>query len=115
MRCRNRARIQKHGNAGFLHLLLCEFPELRCYFGQDLVLRMDQRDDHIVFAEIVVKAGAAANEFIDFSGYFCAAETRSHDDKAEMPPAEVGISGGFRELRLYGDMLAKDNGNSQYL
>ncbi len=110
MRCRNRAGIQQHGDAGSLHLLPCEFAQLCRYFGQDLALGIDQRDNHIIFAEIAVKAGAAANEFIDFSGYFRTAEARSHDDEAEIPAAAIGITRGLGIFHLMDDMLAKING-----
>src|SRR5258706_13577612 len=68
---------------------------------------MDQADDNIFLAEISIKAGAAANELIDFAGDFYAAETRSHDDEAEMPTAEIGISRGFGVFHLMDDVLAK--------
>ncbi len=53
---------------------------------------MDQGDNNIVFPEIPVKASAAANELVDFTGDFDAAEAGSHDDKIEMPPATIGIT-----------------------
>src|SRR5258708_36060600 len=81
--------------AGFFHLFAGEFAELGCYFGQDLILGMNQADNHIFFAEISVKAGAAADKFIDFAGDFHAAEAGTYDDEAEMPSAEIGIRGGF--------------------
>src|SRR5258708_8793234 len=82
MRCGNRARIQHHGDARFLPPSPTEFAEPRCYFGQELVLGMDQAHNNIFLAEIPVKAGAAADQFIDFAGNFYAAEARSHDDEA---------------------------------
>jgi len=76
MRCGDGSGVQQHGDAGFLHLFPGEFAELRRYFGQDLVLGMDKADDNIFLAEISIKAGAAANEFIDFAGDFYAAGIR---------------------------------------
>jgi hypothetical protein len=68
---------------------------------------MDQADDNIFLVEISVKAGAAADKFIDFAGDFYAAETCPHDDEAEMPSAENGIGGGFGGFHLADDLLAK--------
>src|SRR6266478_1711585 len=88
MRCGNRARIQQHGDAGFFHLFSGEFAELGCYFRQDLVLGMNQADNHIFLVKISVKAGAAADKFIDFAGDFHAAEAGTDDDEAEMPSSD---------------------------
>jgi hypothetical protein len=110
MRCGSRTRIQQHGDASLFHLLPGEFAQLGCHFGQNLVLGMYERDTDIVFAEIAVEAGAAANELIDFAGDFDTAETGSHDDEAEMPTTEIRISSGFGEFHLMDDVLAKIDG-----
>ena len=110
MRCGNRAGIEQHGDSGFFHLFSGEFAEFGCYFGQDLVLGMNQADNHIFLAEILIKAGAAADKFIDFAGDFHPAEAGTHDDKAEMPSAEIGIRGGFGGFHLADDLLAKLDG-----
>src|SRR5258706_4478612 len=92
MRCGNCASVQQHGDASLFHFCSGEFAKFGRDFGQDLVLGMNQADDNIFLAEISIKAGAAANELIDFAGDFYAAETRSHDDEAEMPTADIVIS-----------------------
>ena len=107
MRCGDRSGIQQHGDAGFFHLFSGEFAELRCYFGQDLVLGMNQADNHIFLAEILIKARAASYKFIDFASDFHAAEAGTHDDEAEMPTAEIWISSGLGALDLADDLLAK--------
>src|SRR5260370_3829751 len=107
MRCGDRSGIQPHGDSGFLHPSPGEFEELGCYLGQDLVLGMDQADNNSFLAEISIKAGAAANELIDFAGDFYAAETCSHDDEAKMPTAEIGIRGGLGGFHLTNDLLTK--------
>src|SRR6266478_6516875 len=71
---------------------------------------MDERDDDIFFAEIAVKTGAAANEFIDFSRDLCAAEARSNDDEAEMPLPSIDVTRGLGIFHLMDDVLAKSNG-----
>src|SRR5258708_40279736 len=71
---------------------------------------MDQDHNNIFLAEIPVKAGAAADQFIYFAGNFYAAEARSHDDEPEMPTAELGIRGGFAGFHLTDDVLAKKDG-----
>jgi hypothetical protein len=68
---------------------------------------MNQADNHIFLAEVLIKAGAASDKFIDFAGDFHAAEAGTHDDEAEMPSAEIGISGGFGGFHVADDLLAK--------
>jgi len=77
MSCRDRARIQYQGDAGLLHFLPGEFRKRRGDFGQDVVLRMNQRDHHVFLPKVMVKAGAACDQFVDFSGDFNAAEAGS--------------------------------------
>jgi hypothetical protein len=71
---------------------------------------MNQGDHDIFFAEIAVKARAAANEFIDFARNFYAAESGSHDDEAEVPATDIGLSGGFSEFHLTDNVLTELNG-----
>src|SRR5258708_27695984 len=68
---------------------------------------MNQADNHIFLAEIFIKASAASDKFIDFAGDFHSAEAGTHDDEAEMPSAEIGISGGFGGFHLADDLLAE--------
>jgi hypothetical protein len=68
---------------------------------------MNHAFNHIFLAEILIKASAASDKFIDFAGDFHAAEAGTHDDEAEMPSAEIGISGGFGGFHLADDLLAK--------
>ena len=110
MRCRNRAGIQQYGDAGFFHLFPGEFAELGRYFGQDLVLGMNQADHHIFFAEISIKTRATANELIDFTRQFYAAEAGTDNDEAKVPAPTLGVSGSLGMLHLVDDMLAKING-----
>ncbi len=110
MRSGNCAGVPQHGNAGLFHFFSGEFAKLGRDFGQDLVLGIDQVDNNIFLAEIAVKAGAAANELIDFAGDFYSAEACSHDDEAEMPTAEIGIRGGLGGFHLTNDLLAKLDG-----
>ncbi len=91
MRCCDRAGIEQHRNTRLLHSFLRKFPELRCYLGQNLVLRMDQRDSNIAFLEIPIETRATANEFIDFSGDLHTAEARAHNDEVQIPAPAVGI------------------------
>src|SRR5215469_12824204 len=110
MRCSNSAGIQQNRDAGFFHLFPGEFAELGRYFGQDLVLGMNQGDHHIFLAEISIKARAAADKFIDFTTDFHTAEARTHDDEAEVPAPTLGVSSSLGMLHLVDDMLAKING-----
>src|SRR4029077_15773021 len=71
---------------------------------------MDQRDDNILLFEVPVKARAAANQLIDFSGDLNAAEACSHDNEAEMSAPPIGIAGSFSLFHLTHDMLSKVNG-----
>src|SRR6266446_8312584 len=71
---------------------------------------MDQRDDNILLFEGPVKAGAAANQLIDFSSDFDAAEACSHHNKAQMPALAVRVGRCFGLLHLPHDVLAKING-----
>jgi hypothetical protein len=55
----------------------------------------------------MVKAGAAANQFVDFSGDFNTTEARSHDNEAEMPASALGIAGGLGLFHLTDNVLAQ--------
>src|SRR5215469_2290342 len=103
MRCRNRAGFQQHGDASFFHLFPGEFAELGRYFGQDLVLGMNQRDHNIFLAEISIKARATVDKFIDFTTDFHTTEASTHDDEAEMPAPTLGVSSGLGMLHLLDD------------
>jgi hypothetical protein len=102
--------VQENSDAGFFHFLLGERAELGSYFRKDLVLGMDEGDNHILFAKIVVEASAAANQFVDFSGDFDAAEAGANDDKVEIPAAALGIARSFGLFHLTDDVLAEVNG-----
>src|SRR5262245_49447298 len=110
MRCRNRAGIQHDGDSSFFHLLSCELTKGRCNFWQNLGLGVDDRDDYVLFAEVVVKAAAAANQLIDFSGKLYTAEAGSDNDEAKMPTPAIGVSSSLGMLHLVDDMLAQIDG-----
>ncbi len=107
---RDGTRIQQDADAGFLHLLSGELAERRRHLGQDMVLGMDQGDNNVFLFEVAVKAGAAANQFVDFSSDLNAAETCSHDNEAEVPAQAIGVARCFSLFQLAYDVLAKVNG-----
>src|SRR5208283_761962 len=107
MSCRDGARLQYKGDAGLLHSLPGEFRQSGGDFGQDVVLGMNQRDHHVVLAKVMVKARAAANQFVDFSRDFNATEARSHDNEAEMPALALRIAGGLGMFHLTDNVLAQ--------
>lgn len=55
----------------------------------------------------MVKAAAAANQFVDFSRDFDAAEARSHDNEAEIPAPPLGIAGSLGLFHLTYNVLAQ--------
>jgi hypothetical protein len=76
---------------------------------------MNKRDHHVVLVKVMVKAGAAAYQFVDFSGDFHAAETRSNDNEAEVPAPALGIARGLGPFHLIDDVLPQVYGVSHYL
>src|SRR5262249_41218246 len=110
VRCRNRAGIQHDGNSGFFHLLSCEFAKGWRDFRQNLRLGMDHGDDYVLPAEVVVKAAAAANQLIDFSGKLYTAEPGTNNNEAEVPAPAIGVGSSLGMLHLVNDMLAELDG-----
>ena len=94
----------------FSILLSGKIAERGCYFGQDLVLRVDHRDRDIFFTKVPVEPRAAANELVDLAGNFDTTETSAYDDEAEVPPAAVWIARGLGIFHLLHDVLAKIDG-----
>jgi hypothetical protein len=70
---------------------------------------VDDRDDYILPPKIVVKAGAATNQFIDFTRKLYATEAGTDNDEAEVPTALIGIRSSLGMLHLMDDMLAEIN------
>jgi len=73
-------------------------------------LRVDERDGDIFLPKIVVEAGTAADEFVDFTGNFNSAETGADNNEIQIVAAAIGIRGSFGFLHLKDDMLAEING-----
>src|ERR1700746_1888331 len=109
MRRCNRAGIEQDGDTGFFHFLLGEVPQRRRYFGQNLILGMNQGNGDITLAKVSIKAGTTSNELVDLSGHLGAAEARSYDDEAEVPATTLGIARGLRPFHLTNDVLPKIN------
>jgi hypothetical protein len=99
------AGIQEDSDAGFFHFFAGEIAKRWADFGQYLVLRVDHGYDSILFLEIAVEAGAAANQFVEFAGDFDPAEPGAHNDEMEEPAASLGISSCFGVFHLTDDVL----------
>jgi hypothetical protein len=110
MRGGDGTRFQENGDAGFFHFLAGEIAKRGGHFGQYLVLRMDHGHYDILFPEIAVEAGAAANQFVEFAGDFDPAEPGPHDDEMEKPAASLGIGGCFGAFHLMDDVLSEVDG-----
>jgi hypothetical protein len=76
---------------------------------------VDDGDGYILPPKIVVKAGAATNQFIDFTRKFYATEAGTDNDEAEVPTALIGVCSSLRMLHLMDDMLAEIDGISHDL
>src|SRR5262249_53706944 len=68
------------------------------------------RDDYVLPPEVAIKAAAAANQLIDFSGKLYTAEAGTDNDEAKVPATAIGVSGSLGMLHLVDDMLAQIDG-----
>src|SRR5262249_30026731 len=71
---------------------------------------MDDGDDHVLPAEVAVKAAAAADQLVDFSGKLYTAEAGTDNDEVKVPAPAIGVSSDLGMLHLVDDMLAEIDG-----
>src|SRR5215471_10086175 len=71
---------------------------------------MHDRDVYVFLAEVAVKAAAAANQFINFSGKLYAAEAGTNNNEVKVPAPALVVSSSLGMLHLVDDMLTQVNG-----